>query len=58
MKEQEEKLREFGIWLHETVFATYQLGGVYEGMWHVHFPKSGYITSEELIKNWNDYGRI
>ena len=48
------KFIEFGIWLQNTAFATYQIGGQYEGMWHVYYPEFGYITSEELIKNWNN----
>jgi hypothetical protein len=46
------KFIEFGIWIQNRVFATYQVGGPHEGMWHVHYPEFGYITSEELIQYW------
>lgn len=43
MKEQEEKLIEFGIW------KPFLLHISQVGMLHVHFPEYGYITNKDLL---------
>jgi hypothetical protein len=51
---EDKQLIKFGIWLHDTVMAVYQLGGQYEGMWYAHIKGSNkdYFTNEEIINYW------
>jgi hypothetical protein len=51
---EKQQMIEFSIWLNDTIHATHQIGGKYEGMWHAHIPDSGkdYFTNEEILNYW------
>ena len=50
----DEDMIKFGIWLHDTAFATYQVDGEYIRMWHIHYPDFTYVTSKELLQLWKE----
>ena len=47
---------DFTIWVQNEAFATYQIEGKYQGLWHNHLPETEvYITSEQLIEYYKQY---